>query len=123
MNSAKDPASECTGTSVDGCGSMMQESRRALVPDLYGCRQLQSSALFHVRFLSGRAGEPDGADTYPCPAVIAGAMSVSCHPVASPDWLGTTFTGYPSRLFLEPDSAQPGPVAVIVARRGKENIR
>lgn len=40
MNSAKDPASECTGTSVDGCGSMMQESRRALVPDLYGCRHL-----------------------------------------------------------------------------------
>ena len=57
-----------------------------------------------------------------CPAVIAGEMSVSCHAVASPDWLGTTFAAYPSRLFLEPSSAQPGPVAVIVARRGKENI-
>ena len=84
------------------------------------CSRAHSSI---VDFFTRRGGEPDGADRSSCPAVITGEISVPCQPVASPDWLGATFAAYPSRLFLEPSSAQPGPVAVIVARRGKENIR
>jgi hypothetical protein len=122
MDSASDSASERTGNlgqtlRIDGAGEPTCPGAES-VP-------LPSSAVERPppgSFFSPRGGESDRADTYSCFAVIGNAMSVSCRDVASPDRFGANFAVFPSRILREPNSTQPGPVAVIVSRCDQENV-